>query len=66
MFHVRTEIGDGVEITIDLYEDEIFTRCIKCSKELRYEPKELAEILLDGGFSSTSVKCTDCNHNETG
>ena len=61
MFYVKTKIGDGAEINVELYEDEIFSDCICCGKRMDFEPKELADILLDGGgFASTSIKCATC------
>ena len=61
MFFIKTEISDLVKIILPLYEDEIFSQCTKCGKELTYESVELAEILKDGGFASTSVRCGDCD-----
>ena len=61
MFYVKTEIADSVKIIFPLFEDEVFSLCIKCGKELTFEPDELADILKDGGFASTSIKCGACN-----
>lgn len=60
MFYLRTKIAEEIEIKIPLYNDEIFTQCRECGKEINYEPQELVEILHGGDFASTSVICSDC------
>lgn len=65
MFYVKTKINDSIEMKVDLYDDEIFTACPKCGREIQLEPKEIANILVgDGEFASTSVCCSDCSKND--
>lgn len=58
MFFVRTTVGDGFPVEIELYEDEIFTYCLGCEKEMRPSHKELIDILTDGDFCGTSLICS--------
>lgn len=45
MFYIKTNISNGVEIKIDLFEDEIYTQCPKCGKEIQINSEELADIV---------------------
>ena len=56
MFYINTENGKQ----IPAYDDEIFTRCTNCGKEIHLKPDELASIILDCGLGGTAVRCTDC------
>lgn len=62
MFYVKTKLNDSIEIKVDLYEDEIFTACPNCGKEIQLESTEIGNILKVGGdFASTNVYCADCS-----
>jgi hypothetical protein len=62
MFYIKTRLNDSIELKVDLYDDEIFTACPSCGKEMQFEPKEIAEILADDGeFASTVVYCSSCS-----
>lgn len=60
MFYIKTNISNGVEIKIDLFEDEIYTQCPKCGKEIQINSEELADIIKDQYLASTNVYCKDC------
>lgn len=60
MFYIKTNISNGVEIKIDLFEDEIYTQCPKCGKEIQINSEELADIIKDQCLTSTNVYCKDC------
>lgn len=62
MFYVKTKISSNKDIKVDLYEDEIYTQCPKCGKEIQIEPKELASIIAEEGLTSTNVYCEQCSH----
>lgn len=61
MFYVKTNLNENIEIKVDLYDDEIFTQCPKCGKEIQVEPEELAEIIKNQGLASTSIYCEECS-----
>lgn len=61
MFYVKTNITDDVELKVDLYDDEIFTQCANCGKEIQVETEELRQVLQDGDLTSTSIYCKNCS-----
>ena len=61
MFFMKTEIAHAAKIILPLFEGGIFTLCVKCGKELFFEPYELADILRGGVFSSASITCGGCD-----
>jgi hypothetical protein len=55
------ELGNGVEIKVPLYDDEFYTQCGECGAELKYDSKDIAEIINHGGdLIGTSVICGKC------
>lgn len=60
MFFVKAQISEGVEIKVDLYEDEIFTTCPDCGVEHSVDHDVLAEVLKEADFASTSIFCSKC------
>lgn len=61
LLYVKAKINDQIEIKVDLYEDEIFTSCGTCGKEMEVEPEEIAEIIKsDSDFVGTTYYCKDC------
>ncbi|MFD1776699.1 hypothetical protein [Paenibacillus rhizophilus] len=57
MIYLKTEV-DGVEREIEIYYDEIFTRCFKCGKELPVDREMIIGMLKDGcSFADTSFSC---------
>lgn len=61
LLYIKKNIASDVVIKVELYEDEIFTECEKCGKEVYFDSRELAEILITGDFVGTSVTCADCS-----
>lgn len=61
MFYVKTNLNKNIEIKVDLYDDEIFTQCPKCGKEIQVDNETLANILKDADLSSTSLYCEKCS-----
>lgn len=62
MLYIKSRLNDQVEIKIDICEDEIFTSCAGCAKELEVTEKDLIDILHsdDMDFKGTSWFCPDC------
>lgn len=62
MFYIKTQINDSIELKVDLYDDQIFTQCPNCGKEMQVESEKIPEIFKDGGdFASTSFFCSECS-----
>lgn len=59
MFYVKTQIAN-IEIKIELYDDEIFTSCNNCGKEIEVDSQALISVLQDGDLASTSLACVEC------
>ncbi|MCI9247462.1 MAG: hypothetical protein HFJ30_10285 [Clostridia bacterium] len=64
MLYIKTNISDDVEMKVDLYDDEIYTQCSKCGKEMQVETEVLRQILQDGDLASTSLYCGKCSKEE--
>lgn len=63
MFYVKTNLNKNIEIKVDLYDDEIFTQCPKCGKEIQVDNETLANILKDADLIGTSLYCVECSKN---
>lgn len=60
IFH-KYETERGYQIN-EIYDDEFFTYCIGCNKEMNLDIDEIKQTLYEGGsFDSTSYKCIDCS-----
>ncbi len=59
MFYLKTELANGKVVKIDITDENVFTRCQDCGREL---PVDLVEILSDGegDLFSTSIICSAC------
>lgn len=64
MLYLKTHITDEIEIKVPIYDDEIFSYCLDCSKEMQIETEELVQILRDGSLCGTSIRCADCTKNK--
>ncbi len=64
MFYIKTNISDNLEIKVDLYDDEIYTQCPKCGKEIQAETEVLKQVLEDGNLASSSLYCEKCSKEE--
>lgn len=58
MFYIKTE-HEGKQVKINIYDDEIFTSCLNCGKEIQVDTELLRDILADGDFASTSIGCCE-------
>lgn len=61
MVYIKSKISDNAEIKIDLYDDEIYTQCPKCGREMQVETEILRELLKDGCLVSASIYCSECS-----
>lgn len=56
MFYIKT-VHEGKQIEVEIYGDEIYTRCFNCGKEIQVDDELMREVLKDGDLSSTSLAC---------
>lgn len=62
MLYIKTKLNEHVEIKVELYEDEIYTRCGGCNKEVPIEPENIATIINEGSnFAGTTFYCEKCS-----
>ncbi len=59
MFYIKTELPDGKTVKTDVTDENAFTRCPECGKEISVD---LAELFSDGesDLYSSAVICEDC------
>lgn len=61
MFYVKKKLK-GVEITIDIDYDNVFTKCPVCGRESVADLNEIAET--GGDIYTTTTYCTECYRRE--
>ena len=61
MFYIKTKQHSGKTITTEITDENVFTRCPECGREM---PIDLAEIFADGegDLFSTQVFCAACTN----
>lgn len=57
MFYVKEKLNGSIELSIEITDVNVFSRCIECGEELAVD---LADILTDSDLSSAAVLCTSC------
>ena len=59
MFYLKTKLANGKVIKTDITDENVFTRCPDCGREL---PIDLVEVFSDGegDLFSTSIICSTC------
>ena len=64
MFYIKTKQLSGKAITTEITDENVFTRCPECGREI---PIDLAEIFSDGegDLCSTQVVCAACTKGST-
>lgn len=60
MFYVKTQIGEAVELTVAIQDDNIVTRCPACGREFAID---IVELFRDGesDLYGTAVYCAECS-----
>lgn len=61
MFYTKTKLTNGRTVKTDITDENVFTRCHECGREL---PVDIAEILSDGegDLFSTNIICCACTN----
>lgn len=64
MFYLKTKLANGKVIKTDITDENVFTRCPDCGREL---PIDLVEVFSDGegDLFSTSIICSTCTRIRT-
>lgn len=64
MFYIKTKQLSGKAVTTEITDENVFTRCPECGREI---PIDLAEIFSDGegDLFSTQVFCAACAKEST-
>ena len=59
MFYIKTKQHSGKMVSTEITDENVFTRCPECGREM---PVDLAEIFADGegDLFSTQVVCAAC------
>ena len=59
MFYLKTKLANGKVVKTDITDENVFTRCPNCGREL---PVDLVEVFSDGegDLFSTSIICSAC------
>ena len=65
MFYTKIKIAEEIELKVPLYDDEFFTSCLDCGKEIGFEPIEIADIIRDCGLIGTAIRCSTCTRDRT-
>lgn len=60
MFYVKQKISEDAEIRIDITDENVFTRCTKCGKEI---PVNIEEMIGEygGDLYGTTICCSKCS-----
>lgn len=59
MFYIKTKQPGGKTVNTEVTDENVFTRCLECSKEISVD---LAELFSDGegDLYSSGIICEDC------
>ena len=59
MFYLKTKLANGKVVKTDITDENVFTCCLECGREL---PIDLVEVFSDGegDLFSTSIICSAC------
>ena len=59
MFYLKTKLANGKVVKTDITDENVFTRCADCGREL---PVDIVEVFSDGegDLFSTSIICSAC------
>lgn len=60
MFYVKEKLSDAVAVSIEITDENVFTRCPGCGDEVSVD---LAELFSDGesDLYGTAVYCDECS-----
>lgn len=57
MFYTKIKISEGTTLTTELTDENVFTRCPECGKEVAID---LCDVFADGGdLFGTAIYCSN-------
>ncbi|QNB48177.1 hypothetical protein BR63_19030 [Thermanaerosceptrum fracticalcis] len=59
-FYLKYKLAEGVEIRVELTEDNVFTRCPGCGAEVQVDENMLFHVYTQGDLYSTNFYCGEC------
>lgn len=61
MFYIKTNINEDTCITTEITDENVFTTCVDCGRELQID---LDEAVIDGHIDlySTGMRCEACSY----
>ena len=64
MFYLKTKLANGKVVKTDITDENVFTCCPECGREL---PIDLVEVFADGegDLFTTSIICSACTKNRS-
>lgn len=57
MFYVKSQINEEMTASIEIHDNNVFTRCPVCGKEKQVD---IQDVLQDGDLYGTAIYCGDC------
>lgn len=62
MFYVKAQINDTVDLTVEINDENVFTRCPGCGREVSID---LVKLFRDGesDLYCTAIYCAKCSQN---
>ena len=60
MFYVREKLSEGVEINIEINDDNVFTKCTDCGEEMNEDIDSLYKECSDFSIMESSMICAEC------
>lgn len=61
MIYIKKEYGIDLEVNLAVYEDEFYSICPCCGKEVNLDKGMLIHVLQEGDMTGTSFYCEECS-----
>lgn len=60
MFYVKEKLSDAADVIVEITDENVFTRCPGCGKEVNID---ISELFSDGesDLYGTAVYCEECS-----
>ncbi len=61
MIYIKKKYDNGIEVNSEVYEDEFYSACPICGKEVNLDREMLIHVLQEGDMTGTSFYCEECS-----
>ncbi len=61
MFYVKELINDGMEVTIEISDENVFCKCPDCGRETNVDLEELSHTNEGLDLFGSAVLCEECS-----